>query len=416
LFGGDGMQGQVDFRDNQTGYTGFQSGNYARINKTSGARKFITPSHEISERPYRWNWQAPILLSRHQQDILYMGSQYVHRSLDQGDHFEIISPDLTRGGRQGDVPYGTLTFIHESPRKFGLLYTGSDDGLIHMSQDFGGSWIRVSDALPPDLWVSRVRASAHLTSRVYATLNGYRWDHFDPYLYVSENFGETWERIGLDLSMEPLNVVIEDPVNPNILYVGSDNGLYISLDGGVHFNSAGRSLPAVAVHDLDIQPVEKHLLVGTHGRSFYKADISQLQLLTPEILAGALYLFDLVDSGIRYRESWGAKRNNWSDFTVPKVEIPFYSRERQQVELTVLYQDQIVFTSRVEADPGLNFLDYELSVVPQYQKAYKTAMQKSDPPIEISEADNGETYLRKGGYTIKISTGDKASERVFEIK
>jgi len=416
LFGGDGMQVQVDFRDNETVFTGFQFGNYARINKRTGDRTFITPRHELSERPYRWNWQTPIWLSRHQQDILYMGSQYVHRSLDQGNRFEIISGDLTKGGRQGDVPYGTLTTIHESPLQFGLLYAGSDDGLIHVSLDFGRNWKRISDGLPQDLWVSRVRASAHVTSRAYVTLNGYRWDHFTPYLYVSEDYGASWMRLGLDIPEEPINVMMEDPVNSDLLYVGTDNGLYISMDRGKHFMPAGLSLPAVAVHDLDIQPIAGHLLVGTHGRSFYKADLSQLQLLNTEMREAGLHVFEIPSSGMRYRDRWGSKSNSWNEHWIPEIEIPVFADQTSPGSLTVLFEDQTVFSKTIDLERGLNYLVYDLSVSSEFKSVYAQAVELKDPEVKVKEAENGMVYLRTGKYTIQVSRGIDMTSTPFELK
>ncbi len=182
IMGGDGMQTAVDTRTNNTLYTGFQFGNYFRLERPAPGAEYertrITPSHDLGERPLRFNWQTPIHLSRHNQDILYLGSQKLHRSLDRGETWEALSGDLTRGGRPGDVPYGTLTSIDESPLRFGLLVVGSDDGLVHVTEDGGHAWRRVSDALPPHLWVSRVVASHHDAQRLYVALNGYRWDHF----------------------------------------------------------------------------------------------------------------------------------------------------------------------------------------------------------------------------------------------
>ena len=159
--GGDGMQVAVDTRNNKIIYVGSQFGNYFRLDRSSQKRTYITPKPNLGEAPYRWNWQAPIHLSIHNQAIFYMGSNFLHRSMNQGDDFKIISPDLTKGGLKGDVAFGTLTTIHESPLKFGLLYTGSDDGLVHLSKDGGHSWKNISKGLPEDLWVARVIASAH---------------------------------------------------------------------------------------------------------------------------------------------------------------------------------------------------------------------------------------------------------------
>ncbi|MBA2330328.1 MAG: glycosyl hydrolase, partial [Flavisolibacter sp.] len=200
IMGGDGMQVQVDTTDNQTTYTGFQFGNYSRLNRSNprGTAKRITPRHELGEKPLRFNWQSPILLSPHNQQVLYFGSNKIYRSFNMGDTMIALSGDLTKGGREGDVPYGTLTTISESPKRFGLIYTGTDDGNIHVSKDAGFSWQLISApkskglSLPQNLWVSRVTASAHKTERVYISLNGYRYDDFSPYLYVSEDYGATW--------------------------------------------------------------------------------------------------------------------------------------------------------------------------------------------------------------------------------
>jgi photosystem II stability/assembly factor-like uncharacterized protein len=416
LYGGDGMQVQVDFRNNNTVYTGLQFGNYARVDKNSDRSKYITPRHDLMERPFRWNWQAPILLSRHQQDIFYMGSNYLHRSLDGGESFDVISPDLTKGGKPGDVPYGTLTTIHESPLEIGVIYTGSDDGLIYLTQDFGKTWKRLSDALPPDLWVSRVKASSHEKSRVYASLNGYRWDNFNSYLYASEDFGATWTRIGLDLPAEPINVVIEDPVNEDILFVGTDHGLYVSLDRGKHFMGTGNTLPSVAVHDLDIQPVEHHLLVGTHGRSFYLADLTQLELMDSSLLADDLHLFAIPESGMRSSERWGTRSADWIEYYDPEVEIPVYSITARRIMLQVLHGDVLVYEREVQVDRGLNFIEYDLSVdkdkVNKFYKSYAVV----EPRATLKPSENGVQYLQKGAYKVIIASSGIESSQPFELK
>ena len=293
IYGGDGMQVAIDTRDNQTVYTGSQFGSYARVNTKTGERKSIRPQHDLGERPYRWNWQSPIAISKHNQDIVYFGSNYFHRSMDQGNTFEKLSVDLTKGGKKGNVPYGTLTTIAESPLKFGLIYVGSDDGLIHVSKDAGYTWSMISGTLPTDFWVSRVDASRHSEGRVYASLNGYRWDNFEALVYVSENYGENWKRIGLDLPAEPVNVIKEDPENENIIYVGTDHGVYISLDKGATFSAMDGGLPAVPVHDLVIHGRDHDLVLGTHGRSFWVADVQHIKALNDEILAKDLYVFSI---------------------------------------------------------------------------------------------------------------------------
>ena len=254
--GGDGMQVQIDTRDNKTAYSGFQFGFYSRKNTDSGKSFPIHPMHDLGESKLRYNWQTPILLSKHNQDVFYYGSNKLHRSLSKGENLLPLSNDLTNGKKAGKIPYGTITAISESPLKFGMLYVGTDDGNIQISKDGGYTWTSVNKGLPANLWVSRVTASQHKEGRVYATLNGYRYDNFTPWLYISEDYGGTWKQIGTDLPAEPLNVVKEDPRKENIIYAGSDNGLYASFDMGKSFMSMGHQLPRVPIHDLVIQERE----------------------------------------------------------------------------------------------------------------------------------------------------------------
>jgi photosystem II stability/assembly factor-like uncharacterized protein len=287
IMGGDGMQVQVDTTDNVTTYTGFQFGNYSRLNRLNprGTAKRITPRHQLGEKPFRFNWQTPILLSAHQPQVLYFGSNKMHRSFNRGDTMITLSGDLTKGGREGDVPYGTITTISESPRRFGLIYTGTDDGNIHVSRDAGYTWTLLNDKqqkstntpLYSSLWVSRIIASQYKDGRVYVSLNGYRFDDFTPYLFMSDDFGATWVRIGNDLPVEPINVVREDPKKENILYVGTDGGLYVSLDRGKSFMMWNGGLPkSVPVHDIAIQTRENEIVLGTHGRSIYIAKLDEV--------------------------------------------------------------------------------------------------------------------------------------------
>ena len=273
--GGDGMQVQVDPRDNTT-YAGSQFGAYFRMNKiTRGDRKQIKPSHELGETPLRFNWETPILLSKHNQDIFYYGSNKFHRSLNRADTLIALSGDLTNGKKEGDVPFGTITTIAESPLKFGLLYVGTDDGNIHISQDGGYNWKKVSQNLPQGLWVSQVVASQFKEGRVLVTLNGYRNDHFLPYLFISEDYGETWKAVGKDLPFEPLNVVREDSKYDSVLYVGSDGGLYVSLNLGQSFMAWSGGLPkSIPVHDIAVQQRDHEIVIGTHGRSLYVGKLS----------------------------------------------------------------------------------------------------------------------------------------------
>ncbi|MBC7887198.1 MAG: glycosyl hydrolase [Ferruginibacter sp.] len=282
--GGDGMQVQVDTRDNKTVYLGFQFGFYSRKNTDSGKPVSIHPMHDLGDAKLRYNWQTPILLSKHNQDVFYYGSNKLHRSLNKGENLVPLSGDLTNGKKNGKIPYGTITTISESPLKFGLLYAGTDDGKIQVSKDGGYTWTLVNNGLPSNLWVSRVTASLHKEGRVYATLNGYRYDNFSPWLYISEDYGSSWKQMGTDLPAEPLNVVKEDIKKEDIIYVGSDNGLYTSFDKGKNFMSMSQHLPRVPIHDLVIQERENELVVGTHGRSIYITKLDSVYKLYDKMI------------------------------------------------------------------------------------------------------------------------------------
>lgn len=279
ITGGDGMMVQVDSRDNATFYAGSQFGAYARSNKNNEQRKQIRPRHQLGETPLRYNWETPILLSRHNQDVFYMGSNRFHRSLNKADTLLNLSGDLTKGGKPGDVPYGSLTCIAESPLKFGLLYTGSDDGLFHLSKDGGYTWTKLGTKLPADLWITCITPSQFKEGRVYLSLSGYRYDHFSPYLFVSEDYGSNWTPIHANLPLEAINAVKEDPKNENILYVATDQGLYATIDRGKSYMPFVKDLPRVAIHDIIVQKRENELVVGSHGRSIYIAKLDDVQRL-----------------------------------------------------------------------------------------------------------------------------------------
>jgi photosystem II stability/assembly factor-like uncharacterized protein len=270
------MQVQVDTRDNKTVYSGSQFGYYSRKQTDAKQGKFIHPQPDLGEQQLRYNWQTPILLSRHNQDIFYFGTNRFYRSMNKGDSMVQLSGDLTNGKKEGNVPYGTMTTMSESPLKFGLLYVGTDDGNIHVSKDGGYSWTLVNKNLPKNLYISRVLASAFKEGRVYVTLNAYRNDNFSPYLFVSEDYGNSWKSIVSNLPMEPLNVVKEDPKYEDIIYVGTDAGLYASFNRGASFISMNSTLPRVPVHDIAIQKTANEIVIGTHGRSIYIASLKDV--------------------------------------------------------------------------------------------------------------------------------------------
>lgn len=414
LLGGDGMQVAVDPRDNNTVYTGYQFGNYFRIDQRGGKETSITPKHDLGERPPRFNWQTPIHLSAHQSDILYLGAHKLYRSFNRGDTWEAISGDLTGGGKPGNVPYGTLTSIHESPLRLGLLYTGSDDGLAYVSRDGGDTWTRISDGLPQNLWVSRIQASAHERARVYISLNGYRWDDFTPYLYRSDDYGNTWTRIGQDLPLGPINVVREDPVNPDLLYIGADHGCYISLDGGQSFQALGNGFPAVAVHDLAVQAKAGDLIIGTHGRSMFKMNIKSLQQLTAEKREQELVVFPLKKT--RYSSRWG-KKQTWAEAKDPELPVQFYCLSAGALRWTIKTDKGLELnTGTINARKGVNEWTYTLDVQEDRLKKYLAIRQETDKKAKVEKSDAGKYYLLPGVYQLILEKNGITVQTTFEIE
>jgi len=222
---------------------------------------------------------TPYVISHHNPFTLYYGANKLFKSINRGDDWTCISPDLsTQPGpdKQGDVPYGTITTISESPFKAGLIYVGTDDGKVQITRDDGITWTDVSEGLC-DKWVSRVRASRHAIGTVYVSLTGYRDDDIEEYVYISEDSGGTWESIAGNLPAESINVVAEDPRDKDILYVGTDLGVYVTLNRGMRWSSLCNNLPTTPVHDLVVHAREYELVVGTHGRSIFILDVKDIK-------------------------------------------------------------------------------------------------------------------------------------------
>ncbi|MFI8377612.1 WD40/YVTN/BNR-like repeat-containing protein [Leeuwenhoekiella sp. NPDC079379] len=408
--GGDGMQVQIDRRDSDIIYVGSQFGFYNRLNLKTGERVFIKPSHDLGEAPYRFNWETPILLSSHNQDILYMGGNKLMRSMNQGDTWTAISPDLTAGGKQGNVPYGTLTTISESVFQFGLIYTGSDDGVIQVTQDAGGSWNIISENLPQNLWVSKVTASAHKKGRVYAALNGYRYDDFKPYVYLSDDYGQSWKDISSNLPLSPINVIIEDPVKENILYLGTDDASYVSFNTGDSWEVLDGSMPNVAVHDLVIQTEANDLVVGTHGRSIFITNLDEIQNFDPA-KAENLQVFKMKD--VDFSTNWGRSWSAWSTANTPETSIKFYAPKAGEAKLDILSKaGKPVKSWSVNADMGFNHVVYDLSI----SEDGKKQLEKETKDLKITKAQNNVFYLPPGTYTVQINAAGKSAKTMFEVK
>ncbi len=291
--GGDGFALQVNPTDPSVVYTESQYGALVRFNPFTGERRRIQPQAPQGQR-YRWNWNAPMRISPHDPNTFYYGAQFLFRTRNEGATWETVSPDLTRQieiDQQYRISdYGTLLWIDESPRRRGWLAIGTDDGLMQISEDGGTNW-RAGAAIPgvPErAQIRRIFHSAHADTTMYAAASAHEDEDFTPYVARSTDHGRTWTRIDATLPAgAPVLSLVEDPVNPNLLFAGTMFGIYMTLDGGQRWSSLGLNLPTSAIHDMVIHPREGDLVVGTHGRGIWILDsIAGLRGLRPEVLSG----------------------------------------------------------------------------------------------------------------------------------
>ncbi|MCA1756363.1 MAG: hypothetical protein LC649_02765, partial [Bacteroidales bacterium] len=276
--GGDSYFTYRDPLDNDIMYYEHQFGALRRKNMKTGETKDIRPTAKEGEPPLRYNWMSPYFISEYDLVTLYYAANKLFKSTDRGDSWTCISPDLTTTPgpeKQGNVPYGTITMLSESPLQQGLIYAGTDDGNVQVTKDDGKSWMLVNKGLPGK-WVSRVIASRHEPATVYVSMTGYREDDFSNYLYMSEDFGASWKSISGNMPAEGINVIREDPRNKNILYAGTELGVYVTLDRGTTWHSLCNNLPTTPVHDMVIHPREYELVIGTHGRSCFVLDVKSV--------------------------------------------------------------------------------------------------------------------------------------------
>jgi photosystem II stability/assembly factor-like uncharacterized protein len=232
----------------------------------------------------RAQWMAPVVLSPHDPDTVYLGYQYVYRSTDRGDTWERISPDLTGNDPQqmlprssSEIPYQTIVALEESPRVKGLIYAGTDDGKLHVTTDAGKTWTQLTAHVPTRKWYSRVVPSQHSDNTLYVTQRGREDDDFAPYIYKSTDGGRTFTSIVANIPAGPANVIREDPTDPNILYVGTDFGVFITTDGGTHWQVLGGNLPSTQVSDLAVDPRENVIVISTYGRGIWATDANRVR-------------------------------------------------------------------------------------------------------------------------------------------
>ncbi|HEX9800977.1 MAG TPA: glycosyl hydrolase [Thermoanaerobaculia bacterium] len=312
--GGDGFWTASDPTDPHIVYAESQYGGLTRFDRRSGENVDIQPQPAPGEAPYRWNWDAPMILSPHSPTRLYFAANRLFRSDDRGDRWTAVSPDLTRqldrnqlevfgkvqrpdavAKNQSTSLFGNIVSLAESPRVAGLLYVGTDDGLVQVSEDGGGSWRKVAtfSGVPERTYVSRLTASRHADGAVYAAFDNHKMGDFAPYLLRSDDRGRSWRSIVGDLPERgSVYAVVEDPVDADLLFAGTEFGLFFTLDGGAKWVRLTGGLPTIAVKDLVIQERESDLVLATFGRGFYVLDdISPLRRVDAAALEAPALLF-----------------------------------------------------------------------------------------------------------------------------
>ncbi|HTK74438.1 MAG TPA: PDZ domain-containing protein [Gemmataceae bacterium] len=306
--GGDGFVCRVDPDDPDVVYSESQDGNVSRRNlRTDGRGAPIRPGGGgrggrgaggggggafggiFGGGPqHRFNWNTPFILSSHNPRILYVGAEQVFRSVKQGDDLKSVSPEITRTKR------GSATALAESPRNPDVLWAGTDDGALWVTRDGGQKWTNVSEkvGLPGPRWVSTIEASRFVEGRAYVCFDAHRSNDDKPYLYVTEDFGQTWKSLNANLpAFGSSRCLREDVQNANLLFCGTEFAVFASVNRGGYWTKINHNLPTVAVHELAIHPTAGEMVAATHGRSLWILDVSALRQVRPEVLTTSAYLF-----------------------------------------------------------------------------------------------------------------------------
>ena len=426
FLGGDGFFAYPDPSDPEHYlYAETQGGTIARVNRQTLETRDIQPRPDKQEK-LRFNWNTPIALSPNEAGTVYIGAQYLYRTRDHGQTWDRISPDLTTndpnkqkqeesGGVTVDNSaaemHTTIYSISESPLKAGLIWVGTDDGNLQLTQNAGGAWTNVIKnvrGLPANSWVSWVEASRFNEGTAYATFDRHTFGDFAPHVYRTTDYGRTWtEIVGADSGVRGFaHVIKEDLKAPNLLYLGTEFGLYISVDGGGHWAAfKGRDFPAVAVRDITIQPRDNDLVLATHGRGIWIIDdITPLRSLTPELMAKSMAI--LPSRPVQQRqENNGGWNSGDAVFTgenpTDGAVITYYQPTRAligKLKIEVLDKDgKVLDTLSASKRPGINRVSWNMRApAPRAPSAAQLAFNASQGP-----------RLPPGDYTVRITKGDQ---------
>lgn len=419
VFWGDGFHAAFDPTDRDCVYAEWQGGNLAHINLRTGEKRYIAPEAREGEPRLRYNWNAPFFVSPHEATTLYHAGNHVFRLLERGQRWERISPDLTTKdpdkmttvGSNAET-YCTVVSLDESSLRAGILWAGSDDGLIHVTWNGGGEWQNVTPNAVTGRYVSRLVASAHEERRAYASIDGHRSDDMDPCILCTDDGGMSWHDVTGDLPKgRSVKVVREDRFNPDVLYCGTEAAVYLSVDRGQHWvKMNGKALPTTPVDDILQHPREKDIVLGTHGRSIWILDdAAPLGQLSPEVLDAALHLFPVQDCRPRWylghNGPWTHKAFRASNAPAG-VRIWYWVRDYTGDNVKIVITDakgvsqkEIVGSNA----PGLHRVSWNL----EPHEWLKMADQNEDPYMAFQ--------VRPGTYKVKISMGSLELNGSFRV-
>jgi photosystem II stability/assembly factor-like uncharacterized protein len=285
--GGDGFVCRVDPEDSDLVYFESQDGSMGRRNLRTGERAGLRPRDPKDQPPYRFNWNTPFILSSHNPRIYYCGGNFVFRSVKKGDDLKVISPEISRTKR------GTATALAESPKNPDVLWAGTDDGNLWVTKDGGAKWTNVFDkvGLPGPRWVASIEPSRYAEGRCYVCFDAHRSDDDEPYLFVTENYGESWKPVRGNLPTGSTRVLREDIENENLLYCGTEFGVWASIDRGGSWTKINNNLPTVAVHELAQHPTAGEMVAATHGRSLWVLDVTPLRQMNDKAVKAKAFLY-----------------------------------------------------------------------------------------------------------------------------
>ena len=434
MFGGDGFWMWEDPSDPNYIYAEAQGGTIGRVNRHTHEMRAITPYPLYGEKKLRFNWNTPIQVSPNDKNTLYMGAQFLYRSKDHGQSWERISPDLTTNDpeKQKQEESGGVTIdnsaaemhttvysINESPKNAQLIWVGTDDGNVQITQDGGKTWNNVVANVPgvgKAPWVTWIEASRYNDSTAYATFDRHMYGDMKPYVFKTTDYGKTWTPLKAAESgvRGYAHVIKEDTQNPNLLFLGTEFGLWISIDGGERWAQyKGSSFPNVAVRDIVVHPRTSDLILATHGRGIWIIDnIAPLRALTPEVMTQEA-TFLPIPPAVQYIEANGGWPEGNNSFTGPErtetAQIPYYQRSRHifgDLKIEIFDSEgKLVDTVASSKKRGLNTASWSMHLKAPVVPPAASAM---------FGAAIGPRVL-PGVYTVKMTKGDKVYETKLNI-